>query len=116
MHLADRNLDWHSGAAHAARGEPPDLSSRDRRSVRIFIGDVACSLSLVLMDSPGPGQMPVTLGSSDEIQEYFQRMAPELFQQLFLRPTGAEGSRESQLPRSEVFLQVFRENAAAMFA
>ena len=71
---------------------------------------------LVLMDSPGPGQMPVNLGSPGEIQEYFRRMAPELFRQLFLRPAGREGSLESQVPRSEVFLRVFQENAAAMFA
>lgn len=71
---------------------------------------------LILMDSPGPGQMPVSLGSPDEIQEYFRRMAPELFRQLFLRPTGREGSLETQVPRSEVFLRVFQENAAAMFA
>ncbi|MGZ3458004.1 MAG: type I polyketide synthase, partial [Archangium sp.] len=72
--------------------------------------------SLVLLDSPGPGQMPVGLGSNDEIQEYFQRMAPELFRQLFLPPAAPEGSLDALLPRSEVFLQVFRENASAMFA
>ncbi|WP_164001905.1 non-ribosomal peptide synthetase/type I polyketide synthase [Pyxidicoccus caerfyrddinensis] len=71
---------------------------------------------LVLMDTPGPGQMPVSLGSPDEIQEYFRRMAPELFRELFLRPTGHEGSLETLLPRSDVFLRVFQENAAAMFA
>jgi hypothetical protein len=43
-------------------------------------------------------------------------MAPEMFQQLFLRSAGREGRLEAQLPRSEVFLRVFRENAAAMFA
>jgi thioesterase domain-containing protein len=71
---------------------------------------------LVLMDSPGPGQMPVSLSSPDEIQEYFRRMAPELFRTLFLRSGEREGSLEALLPRSEVFLQVFQENAAAMFA
>jgi amino acid adenylation domain-containing protein len=71
---------------------------------------------LVLMDSPGPGQMPVSLSSPDEIQGYFRCMAPELFRQLFLHPTGREGSLEALVPRSEVFLQVFQENAAAMFA
>lgn len=71
---------------------------------------------LVLMDSPGPGQMPVSLGSPEESQEYFRRMAPELFRDLFLRPTGREDSLETLLPRSEVFLRVFQENAAAMFA
>jgi thioesterase domain-containing protein len=71
---------------------------------------------LVLMDSPGPGQMPVQLGSNDDIQDYFQRMAPELFRKLFLRPSEREGSLEALLPRSDVFLQVFRENASAMFA
>ncbi|REG22604.1 amino acid adenylation domain-containing protein [Archangium gephyra] len=72
--------------------------------------------ALVLMDSPGPGQMPVNLGSQEEIQEYFHRMAPELFRELFLRPSGQEGELEALLPRSEVFLRVFQENAAAMFA
>jgi thioesterase domain-containing protein len=71
---------------------------------------------LVLMDSPGPGQMPVSLGSPEEIQEYFRRMAPELFRDLFLRSAEREGSLETLLPRSEVFLRVFQENAAAMFA
>ncbi|MFP2909459.1 alpha/beta fold hydrolase, partial [Pyxidicoccus sp. 3LFB2] len=71
---------------------------------------------LVLMDTPGPGQMPVSLGSPDEIQEYFRRMAPELFRELFVRPAGHEGSLETLLPRSDVFLRVFQENAAAMFA
>jgi thioesterase domain-containing protein len=32
--------------------------------------------SLVLMDSPGPGQMPVRLGAHEEIQDYFHRLAP----------------------------------------
>jgi thioesterase domain-containing protein/acyl carrier protein len=72
--------------------------------------------ALVLMDSPGPGQMPVNLGSQEEIQEYFHRMAPELFRELFLRPAGKEGELEALLPRSEVFLRVFQENASAMFA
>ena len=73
--------------------------------------------TLVLLDSPGPGQMPVGLGSQEEIQEYFQRMAPELFRKLFLSQEGKEeGALESLLPRSEVFLRVFQENASAMFA
>jgi amino acid adenylation domain-containing protein len=72
--------------------------------------------TLVLMDSPGPGQMPVNLGSPEEIQEYFHRMAPELFRELFLRPAGKDGSLEALLPQSEVFLRVFQENASAMFA
>jgi thioesterase domain-containing protein/acyl carrier protein len=71
--------------------------------------------TLMLLDSPGPGQMPVRLESDADIEGYFQRMAPELFQQLFLRQ-GGEGSSAAELPRSEVFLRVFRENAAAMFA
>jgi amino acid adenylation domain-containing protein len=72
--------------------------------------------ALVLLDSPGPGQMPVSLGTQEEIQEYFQRMAPELFRELFLRSAGQEEALEALLPRSEVFLRVFQENAAAMFA
>ncbi|HEX8436100.1 non-ribosomal peptide synthetase/type I polyketide synthase [Archangium sp.] len=72
--------------------------------------------SLLLMDSPGPGQMPVSLGSQEEIQEYFHRMAPELFRELFLTPAAREGSLDALLPRGEVFLRVFRENASAMFA
>ncbi len=73
--------------------------------------------TLVLLDSPGPGQMPVGMGSQEEIQEYFQRMAPELFRKLFLSQDGQEeGALESLLPRSEVFLRVFQENASAMFA
>jgi amino acid adenylation domain-containing protein len=71
--------------------------------------------SLMLLDSPGPGQMPVSLGSDADIQDYFQRMAPELFQRLFQRSAG-EGGVEAQLPQREVFLRVFRENASAMFA
>ena len=69
--------------------------------------------TLVLMDSPGPGQMPVGLRSAEEIQDYFQRMAPELFRDLFLRRAGTE---EALLPRGEVFLRMFQENATAMFA